>query len=89
LINFSGSQISFVDVNNHISSNSELKEFIRAIEQIAPNHVNVISEKGIDTKFLKQQDLMLISLESWKYLIDTKNKWLTDIPSTLIIEEKE
>jgi Kef-type K+ transport system membrane component KefB len=89
LINFSGSQISFVDVNNHISRNSELKEFIRAIEQIAPNHVNLISEKGIDTKFLKQQDLMLISLESWKYLIDTKNKWLTDRPSTLIIAEKE
>jgi len=32
---------------------------------------------------------MLISMESWKYLIETKSDWLTSIPSTLIIAEKE
>lgn len=89
LINFSGAQISFVDINNHINKNSELKESIRAIEQIAPNHVSLMTERGMDIDFMKQQNLMLISLESWKYLIDTKSGWLTDIPSTLIIADKE
>jgi len=89
LINFSESQISFIDFNNHIHKNSELKESIRAIEQIAPNHVRLLNEGKISSDFLKQQDLMLISLDSWKYLIETKNDWLTTIPSTLIIAEKE
>jgi len=80
LISFSGSQISFIDINNHIKKNSGLKESIRAIEQIAPNHATLMNENGINH--------MLISVESWKYLIETKSSWLTDIPSTLIIAEK-
>ena len=89
LINFSESQISFIDFNNHIYKNSGLKESIRAIEQIAPNHVLLMKEGQINVNFLNQQDLMLISVESWKYLIETKNNWLTTIPSTLIIANKE
>jgi len=89
LINFSESQITFIDFNNRIYKNSELKESIRAIEQIAPNHVYLTNEEKINPDFLKQQNLMLISTESWKYLIDSKNGWLTTIPSTLIIAEKE
>jgi len=89
LINFTGSQISFVDINNHIHKNSELKESIRAIEQIAPNHAALMNESGITPDFMKQQNLMLISVESWKYLLETKSSWLTDIPSTLIIANKE
>jgi len=88
LINYSGSQVSFLDVTNQIRKFPEIKESIRAIEQIAPNHVNIKTEQGISTEFLKQQNLMLISNESWKYLIETKSKWLSDIPSTLIIAVK-
>jgi len=89
LINFSESQITFIDFNSHIHKNSELKESIRAIEQIAPNHVSLVNEGKISPDFLKEQDLMLISVESWKYLIESKNNWLTTIPSTLIIAEKK
>ena len=88
LIDFSESQISFIDFNNHIQKNSELKESIRAIAQITPNKVSLMDEGKIGSDFFKQQNLMLISLESWKYLIETKNNWLTTIPSTLIIAEK-
>jgi len=59
------------------------------MEQIAPNHVRLLNEGKISPDFIKQQNLMLISMESWKYLIDTKHHWLTTIPSTLIIAEKE
>jgi Kef-type K+ transport system membrane component KefB len=88
LINYSGSQISFIDMTNHIQKHLEIKEFIRAIEQIAPNHVNMIKEHELTVDFFKQQDLMLISSESWRSIIETKSKWLADIPSTLIIAEK-
>lgn len=89
LIKYSGSQISFIDVNNHINNNAELKELIRAIEQIAPNHVNLTNEQNINIDFIREQNLMLISMESWKNLLENKSKWLTNIPSTLIITEKE
>lgn len=89
LIHNSGSQITILDALGQIRQHSEIKESIRAIEQTAPNHISLLSEKVIDKIFLKQQNLMLISLESWKKLIETKSLWLSDIPSSLILADKD
>lgn len=87
LINNSESQITILDVVEQIKNNSELKEKIRAIEQKAPNHINVLNQKTIDKEFLGSQNLMIVSIDSWKKLIDSKSVWLSDIPSTLILKE--
>src|SRR5699024_4132204 len=86
LINNSSSQIIFLDISGNLKNKLELKEMIRRIEQIAPNHVNIQNDKILNKEFLIQQDLMLVSLESWNKLIDSKSIWLSDIPSTLIIK---
>jgi Kef-type K+ transport system membrane component KefB len=88
LIHNSDSQITFIDVNGRIKNTIEIKESIRAIEQSAPNHVNVINKSEFDPSFLNQQSLMLISIRGWKSLIDENSTWLTKIPSTLIINNK-
>lgn len=88
LINNSGVQVTMLDAAGQIKNNVHVKEGIRAIEQIAPNHIQLQSEKIIDRESLKQNDLMLISLESWRKLVDSKSIWLSDIPSTLIVTEK-
>jgi Kef-type K+ transport system membrane component KefB len=88
LIKNSNSQVSILDAEGQIRNNSEIKEIIRAIEQTAPNHIRLLQERTITRDFLMQQNLMLISIESWKNLIETKSTWLPDIPSTLIIDEK-
>ncbi len=85
LINNNNSQIIILDVAGQIRNNIEVKELIRSIEQVAPNHITLYNEKKIDHEFLNSQDLMLISSKSWKNMIDTKSLWLSDIPSTLII----
>jgi Kef-type K+ transport system membrane component KefB len=85
LINNNNSQIFILDVAGQIRNNIEVKELIRSIEQVAPNHITLYNEKKIEKEFLNSQDLMLISSKSWKNLIDTKSLWLSDIPSTLII----
>lgn len=85
LINNNNSQIIILDVAGQIRNNIEVKELIRSIEQVAPNHITLYNEKKIEKEFLDAQDLMLISSKSWKGLIDTKSIWLSDIPSTLII----
>jgi Kef-type K+ transport system membrane component KefB len=85
LINNNNSQIIILDVAGQIRNNIEVKELIRSIEQVAPNHITLYNEKKIEKEFLNSQDLMIISSKSWKNLIDTKSIWLSDIPSTLII----
>ncbi|RKS97605.1 cation:proton antiporter [Chryseobacterium defluvii] len=85
LINNNNSQIIILDVAGQIRNNIEVKELIRGIEQVAPNHITLYNEKKIEKEFLSSQDLMLISSKSWKNLIDSKSLWLSDIPSTLII----
>jgi hypothetical protein len=37
-------------------------------------------------EFLIKQDLMVVSLESWKKLVDSQSVWLSSIPSVLIIK---
>lgn len=86
LIHNSESQVTLLDVSGHIQNYPELKEKIRAIEHRAPNHIHVMSNRVLDKHFLEEQDLMLVSLDSWKQLIDSKSIWLSDIPSTLILK---
>ncbi|MDN5397443.1 MAG: cation/H(+) antiporter, partial [Chryseobacterium sp.] len=85
LINNNNSQIIILDAAGQIRHNIEVKELIRSIEQVAPNHITLYNEKKIEKEFLNSQDLMLVSSKSWKNLIDSKSLWLSDIPSTLII----
>ena len=85
LINNNDSQVIILDAAGQIRKNTEIRELIRNIEHIAPNHITLYNEKTIEKNFLESQDLMLISSKSWKNLIDTKSLWLSDIPSTLIV----
>ncbi len=85
LIHNSGSQIVILDASGKLKTDAETREHIRRIERIAPNHITIRQEKVINKDFLQQQDLMIISLESWKRLVETKSLWISDTPSTLII----
>lgn len=86
-INNAQSQITILDVGGIIKYHPQLREKIRAIEQKAPNHITIINVRIIDKEFLAAQNLMIVSIESWKKLVDTKSLWLSDIPSTLILKE--
>ncbi|MFY0482705.1 cation:proton antiporter [Flavobacterium sp. PLA-1-15] len=79
------SHITFIDPNEAIVSNEEIHERISEIEQNNPSSTKM-GERIIKKDFLKDQDIMIISLESWKKLIDTQSIWLTNIPSVLIIK---
>ncbi|MFY0482708.1 cation:proton antiporter [Flavobacterium sp. PLA-1-15] len=86
LIHNNGSQVTVLDADGHIKSNHGIKENIRSIEQNAPNHIMVTTDKTMKKEFLDQQDLMIISLESWKKLVDSHSTWLNNTPSVLIIK---
>jgi len=90
-ISNSNSQVTILDIVDVIKDNIDLKEKIKAMEQIAPNHINLINGNVVDKDFLtflNSQDLMLISINSWQNLIESNNSiWLSNVPSTLIMKE--
>jgi Kef-type K+ transport system membrane component KefB len=88
LIRNSQSQVTLVDAAGQLKHHPEIKEAIRAIEQVASNHIQLLSERKLDATFLEKYDLMIISYEGWKKVVDDKNSWLPDIPSTLILTDK-
>ena len=81
----SDAQVTVTDPTDLIKKHTEIKEAIRAIEQEAPNHITVNREKDIDEKFIRQFQLMIISTDGWKKLVDSRSSWLNQTPSILIL----
>ena len=86
LINNNGSQVTVLDASGEVKSTREIQETIRSIEQIAPNHIMIKNDRTIKKEFLDGQNLMIISLDSWKKLIESQSPWLNNTPSVLIIK---
>ncbi|WPR73216.1 cation:proton antiporter [Flavobacterium sp. NG2] len=86
LIFNNNSKVTVLDMYGFAKNNFVIQSAIVSLLQKYPNNISVITEKGINVTFLNQQDLMLISLESWKTILGTNNDWLIDVPSVLIIK---
>ena len=59
---------------------------IRAISLKAPNHITKFEDAEIDSNLIQKQDLVMLSSESWRELIETKNLWHSHLPSVLIVK---
>jgi hypothetical protein len=59
---------------------------IRSLEDKYPDNITVLQDRTMKKDFLSKQDLMIISLESWKKLVDSQSLWLSDVPSVLILK---
>lgn len=81
-------RIIALDLEGKIMADLDTKERIRRMELAAPNQLSLQTEKVIEKTFLNEQNLMLISAEGWKRMVDSKSLWLADIPSTLIISQE-
>ncbi|WP_028298407.1 cation:proton antiporter [Olivibacter sitiensis] len=86
LIHNGGVKITLMDLSGTIRQNVEFKEAIRSIELVAPEQLMLVHENKMDKSFLQQYDLMLISLDSWKKVVESRSIWLADTPSVLIVK---
>lgn len=86
LINNNNSKITILDINGHVKNNFVIKSAVNSLEQIHSSNLSVVNDKTVSLPFLADQDLMLISLESWKALLELDNDWLIGVPSVLIIK---
>jgi Kef-type K+ transport system membrane component KefB len=80
------SKIKIIDVNNQIENNFLIKNAIQTLEKTYPDNITLVSDYQILKPFLIKQDLMMISLDSWKKLVDSQSVWLSNLPSVLIIK---
>ena len=81
----SETQVTVTDPTDLIRKHTEIKEAIRAIEQEAPNHITLNNESVIDELLLRNFQMMIISAEGWKKLVDSRCNWLNQTPSILIL----
>ena len=86
LIYNSDANISLLDINNFVKNNFVIGSAIHSLEDKYPDKVTVLHDRTMKKDFLSKQDLMIISLESWKKLVDSQSLWLSDVPSVLILK---
>ena len=86
LIYNNNSQIIIFDINESIKTNFVLKSTLTSLQQNYPQNVTVINNMIIKKEFLAKLDLMIISVESWKILLDKYSIWLRRVPSVLILK---
>lgn len=86
LIHNSEAQVTVTDTVEIIRNNHEIKEAIRAIEHVTPNNITLSRTKNIDEQFIKPFQLMIISAEGWKKLVDSGQSWIKQTPSILILK---
>jgi len=79
-------KITILDINNQVKNNFVIENAITTLQNSYLNKISIIDESQMKAGFLLQQDLMMISLESWKHLVDSESVWLSNIPSVLIIK---
>ena len=86
LIYNNDSHITILDNNEHTKNNFIVENALSVLEQNYPDNIEVFHPDKLNKPFLKDQDLIVFSLETWKKLIDDEVSWLTDIPSVLIVK---
>jgi len=76
------SVLEHVDDAGHIIANNDLDQ----LRTKYPNQVDIVSDRTMKKEFLDDFDIMLVSLDSWKKLVDSQSVWLSNVPSVLIIK---
>jgi hypothetical protein len=80
------SHVSILDSNHFMKNNFIIQNAFESLVNKYPNNITLMSERIIEKDFLLTQDLLIISLESWKKLVNSQSDWLSNIPSVLIIK---
>lgn len=86
LIYNSNSKITVLDIDEQLNSSENIETAIQNIRNSYPENISILTENDMKAGFLAQQNLMMISLDSWKKLVDSQSVWLSTIPSVLIIK---
>lgn len=85
LVHNNGSHVTFLDVGGVFHQSPEVLTTAKAMEQAAPDHVRLVTEGDLNEAMLRDQDLLLIGLDSWRRAVEKQSPWLSSAPSMLIM----
>jgi hypothetical protein len=86
LIHNNNSQILILDVNTHLKTNFLFQSAVQSLQEKYGDRITLAEDTIIKKELLALQDLMIISIESWKSLVDSQSNWLSNVPSVLIMK---
>ena len=87
LIFNNNSNVTILDINGFVNSDQKIEKSIIGLKNEYPQNISVLNVNNLKAGFLAQQNLMLISLESWKKLVESQSIWLSHVPSVLILKQ--
>jgi len=85
LITNSGSKVTIYDPDDVTLQEGKLKTELASFSPQRHDHLKIHRVPEIGEEFLKNFDLMLVSMENWAHLVENQHKWLFHIPSALIL----
>jgi Kef-type K+ transport system membrane component KefB len=83
LIVNANSRVTIADMEGAIKKEGMLQEVVHSF--IANNTEAILTAETISRDLMNKHDLLIISLENWKALLETADEWLTYTPSVLIV----
>lgn len=83
-----GAQVNILDIQDGMIPSAQRMERIRETITKNPANFDLLSEKSVNRLFLEQTDLLVLSAEGWKRLVETKSDWLNHLPNTLILAKR-
>src|SRR5690606_35774122 len=86
-IHNSQSQVTLIDVHHILQEDKKASEMVRSIALKAPNHISKFEAMDIDAQLFKDHDLLLISAESWRELIESNKIWQSEMTSVMVIKK--
>jgi Kef-type K+ transport system membrane component KefB len=75
--------IQILDFYNQIEYNEEMKESLNILTDLNPGRVEIYVSDEIQSVFMREPDLLLVTPEGWHKIIQDKR--LSHLPSTLIV----
>ncbi|GEO11845.1 cation:proton antiporter [Segetibacter aerophilus] len=79
--------VTIVDISGLLEEDEMLQQNIQSMQQASVGSLVVLSKRRIDKEILIRQELLLISIDSWKKAFEMQSNWLTSTPSVLIMKK--
>ncbi|WP_439553940.1 cation:proton antiporter [Flavobacterium macrobrachii] len=86
LIFNNNTKVTIIENNNQRKNNFIIENAVAGLKLKYANNLQLVDYGKLNKPFLEKQDLVLVSLESWKNLVNEEEAWLSDIPSALILK---
>lgn len=86
MMHHNDAKLTLLDASSILRQSPQLEKIVDNMKRAAPQQVEFYEKKIVDTNFLAEQDLMLISLDGWRKAVESQSVWLSNAPSVLIVK---